>query len=61
MKFMIFCGITIFGSIGSAIGNLIDFGHVDLFDFGLWTAILSTVGSFVGIWVGYKAGQYFGE
>ncbi len=61
MKLMILIGITVCGTIGSCIGNIFD-GHsfFNLFAFGIWAIIFSTIGSFVGIWAGYKAGQYMG-
>jgi hypothetical protein len=58
---MILIGITVCGTIGSCIGNLFDGqSFFNFLAFGIWAIILSTVGSFVGIWVGYKAGQYMG-
>ena len=60
MKLMILIGITVFGTIGGGLGNLLD--HQSFFGFGLggWSILLSTIGSFVGIWAGYKAGQNLG-
>jgi hypothetical protein len=28
--------------------------------FGAWSILLGMVGSFAGVWAGYKAGQYLG-
>lgn len=56
MKLMIFIGIAVGGTIGGWIGAAIAHGD--------WLSpasiLLSGVGSLAGIWVGYKAGQYFG-
>ena len=55
MKLMIFLGVTIFGTIGGWIG-------ASWFDHGNWfgavSLILSVVGSFFGVWVGFKAGKW---
>ena len=52
---MIFLGVTIFGTIGGWIG-------ASWFDHGNWfgavSLILSVVGSFFGVWVGFKAGKW---
>lgn len=56
MKMMIFIGITVFGTLGGWIGAIMDHGNW----LGLISLFLSTVGSLVGIWIGYKAGQYLG-
>lgn len=53
---MIFIGITIFGTLGGWLGALMDHGNW----LGGWSILLGAVGSFFGIWVGYKAGQYSG-
>lgn len=49
---MIFIGIFVCGSIGSWLGSLLDNGNF----FGVWGIVLGTIGSFAGIWVGFKAG-----
>jgi hypothetical protein len=54
MKLMIFLGITIFGTIGGWIGAELDHGNW----FGPVSILLSTVGSILGVWAGYKAAQY---
>lgn len=50
MKFMIFLGVTVVGTLGSWLGALMDHGNW----FGSWSILLGLIGSFVGIWVGYK-------
>jgi hypothetical protein len=61
MKLMILIGITVFGTLGSCIGNLFDHqSFTNLLAFGGWAIVMSTIGSFFGIWAGYKAGQYLG-
>jgi hypothetical protein len=54
MKLMIFLGIAVVGTLGSWLGSLLDHGNW----FGLWSILLGTIGSFAGIWAGYKAAQY---
>ena len=56
MKLMIMIGITVFGTIGGWLGAAMDHGNW----FGGWSILLGAVGSFFGIWAGYKAGQYAG-
>lgn len=51
---MITIGIVVFGTIGSWIGALMTHGNY----FSGWSLLLGTLGSFLGIWVGYKANQY---
>lgn len=53
MKLLIFIGITVGGILGGWLGSMMDGGN----SFGGWSILLSTVGSFAGIWVGYKAGR----
>jgi hypothetical protein len=54
---MILIGITIGGTIGGWLGAaLLDHGNW----LGGWSILLSTIGSFGGIWAGFKAGQYIG-
>ncbi|MDL2342364.1 MAG: hypothetical protein QFB87_04785 [Patescibacteria group bacterium] len=57
MKLMISLGIFVVGALGGYLGSLLDGGSSLL---GTWSLVLSTIGSFAGIWVGYKAAQYFG-
>lgn len=54
MKRYITLGILIFSTIGSWIGADLDHGNW----FGATSNILGIVGVAVGIWVGYKIGQY---
>jgi uncharacterized membrane protein YeaQ/YmgE (transglycosylase-associated protein family) len=54
MKFMIFLGITIFGTVGGWLGALMDHGNW----FGAASILIGTVGSLFGVWAGYKAAQY---
>jgi hypothetical protein len=57
MKLMIFVGITVFGTIGAWLGAaMLDHGNY----LGGWSILFSALGSFFGIWAGYKAGQYIG-
>lgn len=56
MKLMIGIGIFVMSILGSWLGSLLDNGNF----LGGWSILLGIVGSFVGIWVGYRAGQYFG-
>ncbi|GAC1572384.1 MAG: hypothetical protein NVS3B23_07540 [Candidatus Saccharimonadales bacterium] len=51
-KKFIFLGIFIGSIIGGGLGSLLDHGN----PFGVWGLALSTIGSFVGIWGGYKIG-----
>ena len=55
MKKFISIGVLIFGSLGSWLGQLMDHGNA----FGGWAIMLGAVGSFLGIWVGYKVGQNY--
>lgn len=50
MKLSIFIGVTVVGTIGGWLGAAMDHGNW----FGAWSILLSTIGSFVGIWAGYK-------
>ncbi len=56
MKLMIGLGIFIVGTFGGWIGSSMSNGNM----FSLWSILLSTIGSLVGIWAGYKTAQYFG-
>ena len=48
-------GITIFGTLFDWFGSLMDKGNW----LGGWAIILTTFGSFVGLWVGYKVGRSY--
>lgn len=52
---MIWIGITIGGLIGSWLGGMLDHGNW----LGGWSLLLGTVGSLVGLWIGYKVGQNY--
>jgi hypothetical protein len=54
MKLLIWIGITVGGTLGGWVGAAFDHGNW----FGGWSIFLGVVGSFVGIWAGYKASQY---
>ena len=54
MKLLIGLGIVVCGGLGSWLGAMLDGGNM----FGGWSILFSTLGSFAGIWVGYKAGQW---
>lgn len=56
MKLMIFIGVTIGGGIGSWLGALMSHNNY----FSAASILLGAVGSFAGIWAGYKAGQNLG-
>lgn len=53
---MITIGIFIGSSLGSWLGASIDHGNW----FGAASILLGAVGSFAGVWGGYKAGQNLG-
>ncbi len=55
MKKLITFGIFIGGLVGGGIGTLLDHGN----QFGIWTILLSTVGSLGGIWLGIQLNNYF--
>ena len=54
MKLMIMLGLITGGIVGGWLGELVDHGNW----FGGWSILLSTVGSIIGVWLGFKAGQY---
>jgi len=61
MKLVILISITVFGTIGGALGNILDHqSPFNLLYFGGWSIVVGTIGSFFGVWAGYKAGQYLG-
>ncbi len=55
MKLSIAISILVFSTIGGFIGQLLDNGNW----LGGWGIIFSTLGSFFGIWAGYKFYQRF--
>jgi hypothetical protein len=56
VKGMISISIIVFSTVFGWIGALLSNGNW----FGAASIILSTLGCFVGIWAGYKIGQYLG-
>ena len=55
MKLLILVGVTIGGVIGGVLG-----AKLDGTGFGLWSILLSGIGSFAGIWAGFRLGRdYF--
>jgi uncharacterized membrane protein YeaQ/YmgE (transglycosylase-associated protein family) len=52
---MIIIGLLIGGTLFGWLGAIMDHGNW----FGGWSIILSTIGSFVGIWAGYKFYKYY--
>ena len=54
MKAFIWAGIFLGGIIGGAMGMMLDHGN----GLGMWTLLLSTVGSLAGIWLAVKANDY---
>lgn len=54
MKRYITLGILVFSTLGSWLGAALDHGNW----FGVASNVLGIVGVAVGIWVGYKIGQY---
>jgi len=54
MKRYITLCIIVFSVVGSWIGAELDHGNL----FGVTSNVLGVIGVLVGIWVGYKIGQY---
>jgi len=52
-KTYIWLGVVVGGVAGGLLGSALDHGNA----LGLWTLLLSSVGSVVGIWAGYKMSQ----
>ncbi|MEK7600301.1 MAG: hypothetical protein AAB462_04675 [Patescibacteria group bacterium] len=55
MRMIILLGIIVFSTIGGWIGAAMTGGNW----LSIWSLLLSTVGAFFGIWVGFKVGQNF--
>jgi uncharacterized protein YcfJ len=55
MKLMIWVGILVGGTVGGLIGAVLDRGNM----LGVWSIVLSTVGSLAGVWAGYKLGKAY--
>ena len=56
MKMIISFSIIVFSTLGGWIGQVIDKGNW----LGGWSILLGIIGSFAGVWIGYKLGQRFG-
>ncbi len=56
MKIIMSVSIIIFSTIGGWLGQLMDHGNW----LGGWSILLSTVGAFGGIYVGYYVGKNVG-
>jgi uncharacterized membrane protein YeaQ/YmgE (transglycosylase-associated protein family) len=56
MKIFITVSILVISTLGGWIGQLMDHGNW----LGGWSIVLGTIGAFVGVYVGYKAGRHFG-
>jgi hypothetical protein len=54
-RLITYASISVFGAIGAWLGALLDHGYW----LGAWAILGLTLGSFVGIWVGYKINQNF--
>ncbi|HSX46608.1 MAG TPA: hypothetical protein VLF87_01305, partial [Patescibacteria group bacterium] len=52
-KTYIWIGIFLGSIVGGGIGSIFDHGNV----LGLWSLLLGTVGSIVGIWAGWRLGN----
>ncbi len=50
LKTCVWIGIIVGGLVGGAIGSVLDHGNM----LGLWSILISAVGSIVGIFIGYK-------
>lgn len=50
---MIFLGVAVCGTVGGWLGASLDHGNW----LGVWSLLLGTIGSFAGVWLGYKVGQ----
>lgn len=54
---MIWLGITIGGTVGGWLGAALDHGNW----FGAWSILLGALGSFAGLWLGFKIGRAYFE
>lgn len=55
MKLMVWLGIAIGGTLGGFIGGIFDHGNW----LGGWSILLSSIGSLLGVWAGYKLGKLY--
>lgn len=55
MKLMIWIGITAGGTVGGFLGALLDHGNW----LGGWSILFTAIGSFAGLWAGYKIGKAY--
>lgn len=55
MKLFITIGIVAGGTLGGWLGALMSHGNW----MGVWSILLSTIGSLAGIWAGYKAARNY--
>jgi len=56
MKKYITFSVLIFSTLGGWLGTIMSGGN----GFGGWAILMTAVGGFVGIWIGYKIGQNLG-
>ena len=52
---MIWIGIGVGGAIGALLGTALDHGN----GLGAWSILLSGIGSFGGLWIGYRIGKAY--
>ena len=52
-KKMVWLGLFVGSTVGAIVGLPLDHGN----SLGFWSFTLGTVGSFLGIWAGYKISQ----
>lgn len=55
MKLIITLGVVIVGTLFGWFGALMDHGNW----FGGWSLFLSSIGSLIGVWLGYKIYQLY--
>lgn len=51
LKSYVWLGLSIGGIVGGIIGAWLDHGNA----LGAWSVLIGSVGSLVGIWLGYRA------
>jgi hypothetical protein len=56
MKKFVTLGMLIFSTLGGWLGTTMDHGN----GFGGWAILMTALGGFLGIWIGYKVGQNWG-